>query len=53
MSLYSKKKKTTAGKKTMDQMRQEVMVAFTAMAIPPTIQLWLCIKALVGSDGSL
>ena len=48
-----KGKKTAAAQKTLDQQTQEIMVSFATRAIPPTIRLWLCGQALVGSHGSL
>ncbi len=45
--------KGTAVQNALDQQTRGVMVAFAARVIPPTIRLWLCGRALVGSDGSL
>ena len=48
-----KRKIPTAIQKTIEHKTREILILFAARAISPTVRVWLCGQALVGSDGSL
>ena len=45
--LSTRRVKTTAAQKTLDQKTREILVAFAARIIPPTTRLWLSGQSLV------